>query len=77
VVSCQLHLEQKRAADQTAENPYAYIRQWMDSDITGHARHSILAHLFNVSSDYLDSKNYAKVRYGYSVPIPSGTFLTP
>ncbi len=60
VASSQLHLGQEREADQTAEKLYAYIRGWMDSDVAGHARHSILAHLFNVSSDYLDTKNYAK-----------------
>jgi serine phosphatase RsbU (regulator of sigma subunit) len=60
VASSQLHLEQESEADQTAEKLYGYIREWMDSDVTGHARHSILAHLFNVSSDYLDTKNFAK-----------------
>ena len=60
VASSQLNLEQEREADQTAEKLYGYIRQWMDSDVSGHARHSILAHLFNVSSDYLDAKNFAK-----------------
>ena len=60
VASSQLNLEQEHEADQTAEKLYGYIREWMDSDVTGHARHSILAHLFNVSSDYLDAKNFAK-----------------
>jgi serine phosphatase RsbU (regulator of sigma subunit) len=60
VASSQLHLEQKREADLTAEKLYGYILGWINSDISGHARHSILAHLFNVSSDYLDAKNFAK-----------------
>ena len=60
VASSQLHLEQEREANQTAEKLYGYIRGWMGSDVSGHARHSILAHLFNVSSDYLDAKNFAQ-----------------
>ena len=60
VASSQLHLEQEREANQSAEKLYGYIRDWMDSDVAGHARHSILAHLFNVSSDDLDAKNFAK-----------------
>ena len=60
VASSQLHLEQEREADQTAEKLYGYLRQWMDSDLSGHARHSILAHLYNVSSDYLDAKDFVK-----------------
>jgi serine phosphatase RsbU (regulator of sigma subunit) len=60
VESSQLHLEQEHEANQTAEKLYGYIRGWMDEDVTGHARHSILAHLINVSSDYLDAKDYAK-----------------
>lgn len=60
VASSQLHLEQEHEANQSAEKLYGYIREWMDSDDTGRARHSILAHLINVSSDYLDAKDYAR-----------------
>ena len=60
VASSQLHLEQEREANQSAEKLYGYIREWMKADVSGHARHSILAHLFNVSSDYLDVKNFTQ-----------------